>query len=71
VIFKIFRKFLKNRAIVVADKVISNIKSAFIKGRFILDSVTLLHETLHCMHRKKKSGVLFNVDFEKAYDKIN
>lgn len=25
---------------------------------------------IHEMHRKKKSGVIFKIDFEKAYDKI-
>ena len=71
VIFKNFTKVLNNRAIVMADKVISSIQSAFIKGRYILDSVTLLHGTLHYIHRKKKSGVFLKIDFEKAYDKIN
>jgi hypothetical protein len=37
----------------------------------LLDSVVILHETIHYMHKSKKSGVLFKVDFEKAYDKIN
>jgi hypothetical protein len=71
VIFKKFTKVLNNRAIALADKVISSIQSTFIKGRFILDNVTVLHETLHYMHRRKKARVFFKVDFEKAYDKIN
>jgi hypothetical protein len=60
VIFKIFTKFLNNRAIALADKVTSSIQPAFIKGRFILDNVTVLHETLHYMHRRKKAGVFFS-----------
>jgi hypothetical protein len=71
VLFKIFTKVMNNRAILVAEEVISKIQSAFIKGRFILDSVVVLHETMHYIHKKKSSGVLFKVDFEKAYDKIN
>lgn len=31
----------------------------------------MLHEILHEVHWKKESVVLFKVDFEKAYDKIN
>ena len=31
----------------------------------------VLHEVLNDLHTKKKSGVLFKIDFEKAYDKIN
>jgi hypothetical protein len=63
---------MNNRAIIVANEVISKIQLAFIKGRFILDSVVVLHETMHYIHKKKKSsGVLFEVDFEKAYGQIN
>jgi hypothetical protein len=30
----------------------------------------ILHETIHELHRKKMDGVLFKIDFEKAYDKV-
>jgi hypothetical protein len=29
-----------------------------------------MHETLNEIHRTKKSGVLFKIDFEKAFDKV-
>ena len=29
-----------------------------------------MHETLHEIHSKKLDGVIFKVDFEKAYDKV-
>jgi hypothetical protein len=32
--------------------------------------VVVLHETIHEIHRKKLDGVLFKIDFEKAYDKV-
>ena len=69
--FKNFTKVLNNRAMKIADKTISKAQSAFIKGRYILDNVLMLHEAIHSLHRKKCSAVLFKVDFEKAYDKIN
>jgi hypothetical protein len=71
VVFKKFTKVLNNRTICLANKIIDEIQSAFIKGRFILDSVVILHKMIHYMHKSKKSGVLFKVDFKKAYDKIN
>ena len=40
------------------------------QGRNILDGVVILHETVHEMHRKNMSGVVFKIDFEKAYDKV-
>uniref|UniRef100_J3LHT9 Reverse transcriptase domain-containing protein n=1 Tax=Oryza brachyantha TaxID=4533 RepID=J3LHT9_ORYBR len=38
-------------------------------GRNITEGVVILHETSHELHRKKQSGVIFKIDFEKAYDK--
>ena len=39
-------------------------------GWHILEGVVVLHETLHEIHSKKLDGVIFKVDFEKAYDKV-
>jgi hypothetical protein len=36
-----------------------------------MEGVIMLHETVHEMYRKKQSGILFKIYFEKAYDKIN
>ena len=30
----------------------------------------ILHETLHELHKKKQNGMVFKIDFEKAYDKV-
>jgi hypothetical protein len=35
-----------------------------------MEGVVILHETIHELHRKKQSGVIFKIDFEKAYDKV-
>lgn len=40
------------------------------RGRNILEGVVILHETVHEMHRKNLSGIIFKIDFEKAYDKV-
>jgi hypothetical protein len=40
-------------------------------GRNILEGVVILHETIHELHSKKLDGVIFKIDFEKAYDKVN
>jgi len=54
----------------VAQKVISPTQTAFLPGRNIIEGVVVLHETIHELHRKKKSAVIFKIDFEKAYDKV-
>lgn len=49
---------------------ISPSQTAFMPGRHILEGVVVLHETIHELHRKKMDGVLYKIDFEKAYDKV-
>ena len=68
--FKIFTKVLANRLTTVANRIIEPSQSAFLPGRYILEGVVVLHETIHEMKRKKQSGILLKLDFEKAYDKV-
>ena len=68
--FKIFTKVATNRLNSVANNVVRPSQTAFMQGRNILDGVVILHETVHEMHRKNLSGVVFKIDFEKAYDKV-
>jgi hypothetical protein len=68
--FKIFTKVGTNRVTGLARIVIRPTQSAFIPGRNILEGVVVLHETIHELHHKKLDGVLFKIDFEKAYDKV-
>jgi hypothetical protein len=68
--FKIFTKVATNRISKVAQKVINPTQTTFVPGRHILGGVVVLHETIHELHSKKLDGVLFKIDFEKAYDKI-
>jgi hypothetical protein len=51
--------------------VISDLQYGFIKGRYIMDGVLSLHEIIHEVKQRKQNGVIFKVDFEKAYDKVN
>src|SRR5574344_1317365 len=61
--FKIFTKVATNRIALVAQKVISQTQTAFLSGRNILEGVVVLHETIHELHRKNKSGVIFKIEF--------
>jgi hypothetical protein len=60
-----------NRISQIAQKVISPSQTVFLPGRNIMEGVIVLHETIHEMHRKKQNGLIFKIDFEKAYEKIN
>jgi hypothetical protein len=68
---KIFTKVMVNRMTGIAMKLISPSQTAFMSGRNIMEGVVMLHETIHEIHRKKMSGVILKLDFEKAYDKVN
>ena len=64
--FKIFSKVLTNRL-----AVIFGCQSAFIKGRYILESVVTAHEIIHEFHSSRKHGMVLKLDYEKAYDIVD
>jgi hypothetical protein len=69
--FKIFTKVMANRLELIACRITKPSQSAFLPGRYILEGVVVLHETLHELKRKKHNGLILKLDFEKAYDKVN
>jgi hypothetical protein len=71
VCYKIITKVLTNRLAFCITKVISSYQYGFIKGRYIMDGVVSLNEILHEVKKKKQSGVILKIDFEKSYDKVN
>ncbi|GJR70222.1 reverse transcriptase domain, reverse transcriptase zinc-binding domain protein [Tanacetum coccineum] len=40
-------------------------------GRYILDGVLIANETMEFLKKKKEKGLIFKVDFQKAFDNIN
>ena len=40
-------------------------------GRYIMEGVVILHETIHELKRKKQNRIILKLDFEKAYDNVN
>ena len=68
--FKFSTKVGTNRLNKVAQTVVSPMQTAFMLGRNIIEGVVILHETIHELHTKKSDGVIFKIDFEKAYDKV-
>jgi hypothetical protein len=69
--FKVFAKALNNKLIKIADRLICANQTAFIKGRFILESVVTAHEIIHDIHRHNESGIILKLDYEKAYDRVS
>ncbi|GKD53993.1 RNA-directed DNA polymerase, eukaryota, reverse transcriptase zinc-binding domain protein [Tanacetum coccineum] len=69
-IYKIIAKILTNRLVGVLGDIVSEVQSAFVEGRQILDGPFILNEVLQWCKRKKKKSIIFKVDFEKAYDSV-
>lgn len=69
--FKIFSKALNNRLVKICDRLITTNQSAFIKGRYILESVVAAHEIIHDIARKGEPGSILKIDYEKAYDRVH
>ncbi|GJS41641.1 hypothetical protein Tco_0566684 [Tanacetum coccineum] len=55
----------------VVGNVVGDVQNALIKGRYILDGVLIGNETMEFLKKNKEKGLIFKVDFEKAYDSIN
>nr|GEU76828.1 RNA-directed DNA polymerase, eukaryota [Tanacetum cinerariifolium] len=54
----------------VLGDIVSEVQSAFIMGRQILDGPFILNEVLQWCKIKRKQALIFKVDFEKAYDSV-
>jgi hypothetical protein len=69
--FKIFSNVLTLRQEKVSQRLVAKEQSAFISGRFILESIVIAHEIVHSVHVAKDPGVVIKLDYEKTYDMVN
>nr|GEV66535.1 RNA-directed DNA polymerase, eukaryota, reverse transcriptase zinc-binding domain protein [Tanacetum cinerariifolium] len=69
-LYKIIAKILANRLSYVIPDLISDVQSAFISNRQILDGPFILNKLLSWCKYKKLKAMVFKVDFEKAFDSI-
>ncbi|XP_028055291.1 uncharacterized protein LOC114259471 [Camellia sinensis] len=70
-LYKVLSKMLANRVKKVIPKVVSNVQSAFLKGRNVLDGVLIANEVVDLWKKKHEKGVILKIDFKKAYDSVN
>jgi hypothetical protein len=71
VINKTLSKVLGNRLKKVIGSIVSEEQTTFILGRNILDGPLMLNEVVAMLKKKKRKGMLFKLDIEKAYDSVN
>nr|GEX37199.1 RNA-directed DNA polymerase, eukaryota, reverse transcriptase zinc-binding domain protein [Tanacetum cinerariifolium] len=69
-LYKIIAKILANQLVGVLGDIVNEVQYAFIADRQILDGPFILDELIQWCKRKKKQFLVFNVDFEKAYDSV-
>jgi hypothetical protein len=69
--FKIFDRLLTSRLEKVSERLIAPKQSAFIQGRYILESVVVAHEIVHTLHKTKEPDIIIKLDYEKVYDRVN
>ena len=55
----------------VLAETISKYQGAFVAGHQILDVVLVANEAVEDYKRGKREGLVFKIDFEKAYDNVN
>ncbi|XP_071695221.1 uncharacterized protein [Rutidosis leptorrhynchoides] len=69
--YKVIAKLLSNRLRKVIPSLVGPEQSAFLRGRFILDGALIVNECVDYLKNNRKKGLIFKVDFEKAFDCLN
>nr|GEW21572.1 RNA-directed DNA polymerase, eukaryota [Tanacetum cinerariifolium] len=69
-LYKVIAKILANWLVGVLGDLVSEVQSAFIADRQILDGSLILNEVLQWCKAKEKQTFIFKIDFEKAYDSV-
>ncbi|XP_071687548.1 uncharacterized protein [Rutidosis leptorrhynchoides] len=69
--YKIVAKILSNQLQKVIPRLVGSEQSAFLRERYILDGVLVANETIEYLKSNRKKGLIFKVDFEKAFDSLN
>jgi len=69
--YKILAKLLANRLKKVIDKLIDHDQTGYLKGRYIGENLRTVTDIMQYLKSREISGVILQIDFEKAFDSIN
>ncbi|WJZ97307.1 hypothetical protein VitviT2T_015918 [Vitis vinifera] len=70
-LYKIIAKVLSGRLRGVLHETIHSTQGAFVQGRQIMDAVLIANEIVDERRRSGEEGVVFKIDFEKAYNHVS
>jgi hypothetical protein len=62
---------LNNRIEASCGRLLAPNQIAFVRGRFILESVVATHESVHDAVKGGHKGMILKLDYEKAYDMVD
>ncbi|GKC08592.1 RNA-directed DNA polymerase, eukaryota, partial [Tanacetum coccineum] len=69
-LYKIIAKILANRLSFIISDLVSDVQTAFVSNRQILDGPFILNDLISWCKHKKINAMIFKVDFEKAFDSV-
>ncbi|GJR04155.1 putative RNA-directed DNA polymerase, eukaryota, reverse transcriptase zinc-binding domain protein [Tanacetum coccineum] len=69
--YKVIAKVLATRLQKVVHSVVSEVQTAYVKGRQIIDGPLMVNEIISWASKRNERLFLFKVDFEKAFDSLD
>ncbi|KAK1278012.1 hypothetical protein QJS04_geneDACA022673 [Acorus gramineus] len=69
--YMIVAKILANRLKGVCGDLVNTAQAAFIPGRLLQEGFLAAQEVVNALHRDHRKGLLFKLDFAKAYDNVD
>jgi hypothetical protein len=69
--FKVFAKAMNNRLENICDGLLAPNQTAFVKGKYILESVVAAHEIIYHTIKNGEKGIVLKLDYKKAYDRVS
>ena len=69
-LYKVISEVLAERLKDVLEEMVAEVQGAFVAERQIVDLVLIANEAVEDYRSSKKKGIVFKIDFEKAYDRV-
>ena len=63
-------KCIANRTERVLNNIIHKDQTGFMKERYIGDNIRIIFDMINYLEEKNLPGILFSIDFEKAFDSV-